>query len=46
MESRRIFPQAESVEALTAILALIDTTPPGVNIGARVTYAMGRDELS
>ena len=32
------------VQALTVFLALIGTTLSGVNTGARVTYAMGRDK--
>ena len=32
------------IEALTVFLALIGTTLECINTGARVTYAMGRDE--
>src|SRR6202035_4809630 len=32
------------VQALTVFLALIGTTLSCINTGARVTYAMGRDE--
>ena len=32
------------MEALTVFLALIGTTLSCINTGARVTYAMGRDE--
>ena len=32
------------IQALTVFLALIGTTLSCINTGARVTYAMGRDE--
>ena len=32
------------IEAFTVFLALIGTTLSCINTGARVTYAMGRDE--
>ena len=32
------------IEAITVFLALIGTTLSCINTGARVTYAMGRDE--